>query len=165
MESDEYADTLEILRGTNLRELELLRETIGHFPHGKDSFIERHWITNAIDCGSMETVKWMLSKNVELKFRDDEGYTPLHSSIGRDLSNKYEVFEALIKAGADINAHGPNDYTPLHLAIIRNDLKAVSILIQAGADKTIRTRIDNYETPMELAQRRNNQEAVELLAS
>ena len=144
---------MKTLGGADIAELESLSESITNFPHGKDAFIERHWITNAIDCGSLETVMWMLSKSVELKFEDDEGYAPLHSCLQRELPNKYEVFEALIKNGADINAHGPNDYTPLHLAIAKNDIKALKILLEVGADKTIPTRIDDYETPTEMAYR------------
>ena len=151
MERDKYADVIKVLGGSDISELELLSETIKSFPHGKDTFIERHWITNAIDCGSFETVMWMLSKGVELKFEDDEGYSPLHSCLQRDLPNKYEVFEALVKNDADINAHGPNDYTPLHLAIAMNDFIALKILLEAGADKTIPTRIDECETPTEMA--------------
>ena len=156
MVHDEYSEAIEILRDSDLEKLQILCETIENFPYGKDAFIERHWITNAIDCGSFETVMWMLAKGVELRFEDDEGYAPLHSCLQRDLPNKYEIFEALVKNGADINAHGPNDYTPLHLAIAMNDFKALKILLEAGADKTIPTRIDEYETPTEMAYRLSN---------
>jgi len=165
MEADRHVDIIIALNQIDIGKLELLSETVKGFPHGKDKFVERYWITNAIDCGSIETVKWMLTKGVELKFRDDEGYTPLHSSIQRDLPNKYEVFEALIKAGADINAHGPNDYTPLHLAAVNNDQKAMKLLLKAGADKTIRTRIDDRATPEEEARILGRNEAANFLAT
>jgi len=170
MKSEVYSEVLRALRQSNVDELETLCKMIENFPHGKDTFIERHWITNAIDCGSIETVMWILSKNVELRFRNDEGYTPLHSAMERGLPNKYEVFQALIDAGADVNAHGPNDYTPLHSAIMQNDLRALRILLHSGADRKISTRIDYYETPIEMAyrhssisHRRFNKEIYELL--
>jgi len=133
MTPDKYAEAISVLGQTDISEFELLCETIDNFPHGKDKFIERHWITNAIDCGSIESVQWILSKGVELKFRDDEGYMPLHSCIHRTLPNKYEILKALIKAGADLNAQGTNDYTALHSAAVRNDKKAMQILLDAGA--------------------------------
>jgi len=162
MEHQDYIEAIDILRQTDTRELELLCDIIENFPHGKDAFIGRYWIINAIDCGSIETVQWILSKDVELKFEDDD--TPLESSIQRDLPNKYEILKMLIQAGADIHARGMNDYTPLHLAATKNDQIAMKILIESGADKTIRTRIDDLATPEEEARNLGSIEGADFLA-
>ncbi|WP_051279701.1 ankyrin repeat domain-containing protein [Hellea balneolensis] len=165
MNGDEYVDALEVLRDTDESKLEALSVAISGFPFEKDNFVERYWITNAIDCGSLETVKWMISKGVELNFRDDEGYTPLHNSIDRTLPNKYKILELLVQAGADVNAHGTNDWTPLHMAAVREDQRAMKILLQAVADRTIRTRIDSYATPEEEAKNLGKNKSVEFLAN
>jgi len=44
------------------------------------------------------------------------------------------VIEALIKAGADVSAHGENGATPLQIAVLYNNVKGAEMLIKAGAD-------------------------------
>lgn len=44
------------------------------------------------------------------------------------------IIEALIKAGADVSAHGKNGATPLHIAVLYKNIKGVEILLKAGAD-------------------------------
>lgn len=144
-----YDLVIEPLREGNIPALEELSHLIDGFPAGKDDFVDRDWITTGIDCGTMEVVAWMLAKGAPVIFKDDEGYSVLHSAIDREEPDKYEMMRLLIEAGADINAHGFNDWTPAHLAAARNDVQALEVLRDAGADFTIRTRIDEYATPLE----------------
>ena len=58
---------------------------------------------------------------------------------------------ALLRGGADVNQKGINDWTPLHHAGTQNDLEALKLFKEYGADFTIRTRIDEYATPYEEA--------------
>jgi hypothetical protein len=46
-----------------------------------------------------------------------------------------------------------NDYTALHTAVAERRLLAVQILLDHGADPDLRTRIDEGETPLEMARR------------
>ena len=94
----------------------------------------------------------MLENGVNLLFRDEEGYTVLHSAIDREQEDRHYVLDALLSAGADVNAHGTNDWTPAHMAAAREDIEALKILVRHGADLTIRTNIDYYATPLEEAQ-------------
>ncbi len=50
------------------------------------------------------------------------------------------VIEALIKAGADVSAHGVNGATPLQIAVLYNNVMGAEILIKAGADVSGRGR-------------------------
>jgi ankyrin repeat protein len=109
------------------------------------------------------TVDWMLQKGVALNFRSDDGYTVLHSCIDRDLLGKYEILRLLIAAGADLDAKGINDWTPLHLAAARDDLTALKILLDAGADRTIKTEIDDYNTPAEEARMLGRHDAAKFI--
>lgn len=130
---------------------ERLAEEIPSFPDGKDGWLERHWITSAVDVGSAASVEWMVKREVPLRFRDDEGYTILHSCIDREDDDRHDLLELLIDAGADVNLKGTNDWTPLHMAGARGDLEAIRILMENGADPSIRTDIDSYATPAEEA--------------
>ncbi len=59
---------------------------------------------------------------------------------------------------------GINDYTALHMAVGERNLPVLRILLEAGADPRLRTRIDDYETPRETAQRAGFDDMARLLA-
>jgi ankyrin repeat protein len=146
-----YQEAMTVLANGGNGDLERLGSQISGFPDGVDPWIGRYWIINAIDSGSLLSVKWMLDRKVNLIFTDGEGGTVLHSCIDRNRPDRMEILHALIEAGADLNARGLHDWTPLHLAAYRNNLEAVEILLKAGADPKLRTRIDNFATPDEEA--------------
>jgi len=148
----DYDDIMEPLMAGDVAALEELASIVEGFPSGKDDFLSGYWITNAIDSGTKEVLAWMLSKKVPVVFRDRQGFTVLHSAIDRETPDRIEIIRMLLDAGADINAHGTNDWTPAHHAAARNDVEALKILVESGADLTIRTRIDEYATPLEEAE-------------
>jgi len=161
--NDEYQGLMDLLASGNIEKLEEASLLIDDFPDGKDNFIQRDWITNAIDCGCLDSVKWMLEKGINLEFRDEEGITPLLSAIDRELPDKYEIIELLIKHGAPINKKGWNDWTPLHQAAAREDIDALEILVKHGVDLNIRTTIDDCATPLEEAKAMKRKKSVEFL--
>ena len=59
----------------------------------------------------------------------------------------------VLSFGADPNQRGINDYTALHMAVTEENIPAIEVLLRAGADASLRTRIDHYETANELAAR------------
>jgi ankyrin repeat protein len=64
-----------------------------------------------------------------------------------------EILRLLLSHGADPHQRGINDYTALHMAVEAAHAPAVGILLAAGADPRLRTRIDACETPGEMAAR------------
>jgi uncharacterized protein len=74
-----------------------------------------------------------------------------------------EILKLLLAFGADPNQRGINDYTPLHMAVSERNLMAVELLLQAGADPSLRTRIDDCETPREMAESAGLRDMAELL--
>lgn len=89
----------------------------------------------------------------------DDGFPPLIAALssGRDVPGATprrdvdDVLKLLLKFGCDPNQRGINDYTPLHMAVGEGDALAVQILLDGGADLDLRTRIDDCETPLEMA--------------
>jgi len=74
-----------------------------------------------------------------------------------------EILQLLLAFKSDPNQRGINDYTPLHMAVSEHDLWTVDLLLQAGAAPCLRTRIDNYETPREMAEKAGLREIAEML--
>ena len=74
-----------------------------------------------------------------------------------------DIIRLLLRHGADKHQRGVNDYTPLHMAVDAGSVEAVEILLAAGADPRIRTRIDRYETPREMAARAGRRDLEQML--
>ncbi|HBT82140.1 MAG TPA: hypothetical protein DEB35_01465 [Desulfuromonas sp.] len=86
------------------------------------------------------------------------GETPLHFAA---IRGDVEAVEALIKAGADINAQGEHHYSPLHEAVEQGHPEVVRLLIGACARKDLKD--SDGATPVELAELLGNQEIIRLL--
>src|SRR5512138_811737 len=88
-----------------------------------------------------------------------DGFPPLIAALScsRDVPGSHrrtdvdDIIRLLLSFGADPNQRGINDYTPLHMAVAERNALAVQILLDGGADPELRTRIDEYETPLEMA--------------
>jgi len=103
---------------------------------------------------------------------DNVGFPPLIAALscsrprpgspGR--SDVLEILKLLLAFKSDPNQRGINDYTPLHMAVSENSLQAVELLLQAGAAPRLQTRIDDCETPREMAEKAGLREIAELLA-
>jgi ankyrin repeat protein len=75
-----------------------------------------------------------------------------------------EIVVLLLEFGADPNQRGVNDLTALHTAVAERNRVAVELLLHAGGDPQLRTRIDDYETARELAERAGLRDIAQLLA-
>jgi len=75
-----------------------------------------------------------------------------------------DIIRLLLSHGADPNQRGLNDYTPLHMAVAERQPVAIRMLLDAGADPDLRTRIDDCETPLEIAEAAGLSAIAQLLA-
>lgn len=103
----------------------------------------------------------------------DDGFPPLIAALvtgraepgTRPRADVEDVVRLLLESGADPNQRGINDYTALHMAVAERRPLALQLLLEAGADPDARTRIDDCETPAELAARMGEREMTEQLAA
>ncbi len=92
---------------------------------------------------------------------DHAGFPPLIASLSCSRPQPgapgrpdvVDIVKLLLSFGADPNQRGINDYTPLHMAVNERNLPTIKLLLKAGADPSLRTRIDDCETPREMAER------------
>ncbi|MGH9253231.1 MAG: FKBP-type peptidyl-prolyl cis-trans isomerase [Vicinamibacterales bacterium] len=90
----------------------------------------------------------------------DDGFPPLIAALSctRDApgatrrTDVHDILRLLLSFGADPNQRGINDYAPLHMAVAERNPLAVQILLDGGADPQLRTRIDECETPLDMAE-------------
>ena len=117
-------------------------------------------------------IRTLLEIGADPNPEDHSGFPPLIAALscsrpqpgspGR--SDVIEIVTLLLSFGSDPNQRGINDCTALHVAAGERNLAAIERLLEAGADPTLRTRIDDCETPRELAERAGLREIAELLA-
>ena len=88
-----------------------------------------------------------------------DGFPPLLAALScargvpgaAGRTDVHDILRLLLSFGAGPNQRGIHDYTPLHMAVAVRDSHAVRILLDAGADPELPTRIDARETPLQMA--------------
>jgi ankyrin repeat protein len=101
------------------------------------------------------------------------GFPPLHAALTKlrrvpgsmPRDDVRALLRLLLSHGADPNQRGLNDWTPLHVAALAGSAEAVGILLDAGADPRLRTRIDDCLTPREEVEKAGLSEMARLLAA
>ena len=104
-------------------------------------------------------VRTLLDVGADANAAVNDGFPPLIAALtctrdvpgARRRTDVDAILRLLLARGADPNQRGINDYTPLHMAVAERNALAVQILLDAGADPDLRTRIDDCETPLEMA--------------
>src|SRR5690242_3027220 len=114
----------------------------------------------AIYWSPLSFIRTLLEIGADPNAPADDGFPPLIAALSctRDVpganrrTDVDELLRLLLAFGADPNQRGINDYTALHMAVAERNALGVQILLNAGGDPQLRTRIDDYQTPLEMAQ-------------
>jgi ankyrin repeat protein len=143
-------------------DLEALRAAVDDpavIPNGQMPDVIGPCLVYAIYWSPLAFIRTLLEIGADPNAPVDDGFPPLIAALscGREVpgANRRtdipEVIKLLLAFGTDPNQRGINDYTPLHMAVEERNPAAVRRLLDGGADRQLRTRIDNYETPLEMA--------------
>jgi hypothetical protein len=128
-------------------------------------------LVSAIVVSPLPFIRTLLERGADPNAPADDGFPALISALvsgrqGPGMTPRDDVAELvrlLLAFGADPNQRGINDYTALHMAVAEGNGLAVQILLDGGADAGLRTRIDDYESPTELARAMGRADLVEIL--
>ena len=113
----------------------------------------------AIYHSPFEFIRTLLELGANPNAPADDGFPPLIAALtctrdvagGPRRTDVDAIVRLLLASGADPNQRGINDYTALHMAVAERNALAIQLLLDAGADPDLRTRIDDCETPLEMA--------------
>jgi hypothetical protein len=149
-------------------DLERLRVALGDppdFPNGLMPFdlaVGDYCLEYAIYWSPLSFIRSLLELGADPNY-DHTGFPSLIAAQERKRDDRHATLELLLHFGAATNQRGVNDWTPLHYAVVKHDLQAIELLLAAGADPNVATRIDDCTTPLEDAKSLGFIEAVQLL--
>lgn len=114
-----------------------------------DIAVGDHPLEYAIYWSPLAFIEALIALGADPDHDDPAGFPPLIAALSADRPDRLDVVRLLLASGADTGQRGINDGTPLHFAVSGRDLKGVLLLLEYGADATLRTRIDDCSTPLE----------------
>jgi uncharacterized protein len=155
-------------------DLEALRTAVddpASVPNGRIHDAIGSCLVYAIYHSPLAFIRTLLEAGADPRAPADDGFPPLIAALicGRSEPGATrrpdvdEIVRMLLAFGADPNQRGINDYTALHMAVAERNPLAVHRLFAGGADPEIRTRIDDCETPLEMARAAGLREIAVLL--
>uniref|UniRef100_A0A8C5WD73 Fibronectin type III and ankyrin repeat domains 1 n=1 Tax=Leptobrachium leishanense TaxID=445787 RepID=A0A8C5WD73_9ANUR len=93
-----------------------------------------HW---AADGGHLNIIQWMIDDGCEVDVKDHSSqWTPLMRVSA--ITGYTDVARCFIMAGANVNAKDSDGKTPLMIATLNNHVGLVRLLVEKGADRSIK---------------------------
>ncbi len=143
-------------------DLEAMRAAVDDpaaIPNGPMPMTIGSCLVYAVYCSPLAFIRTLLEIGADPNAPADDGFPPLIAALSclqeapgaTPRTDVEAILRLLLSHGADPNIRGLNDWTPLHMAVAQRSALAVQILLDAGADPALRTRIDDCDTPTEMA--------------
>src|SRR5215472_9044562 len=93
---------------------------------------EQDLVDQALEAGDADGLRHLLEGNPSLvNWLSEYSGPALHSAAE---ANRAGIIQVLLDLGADVNARGFNNWTPLHTAAWNGAPEAAEVLIDRGAD-------------------------------
>jgi ankyrin repeat protein len=159
-------------RAGDLAALRAAVDDLASVPNGPMPLTIGSCLEYAIYHSPLPFIRTLLDVGADPNPTDHAGFPPLIAALSCSRPRPgapgrpdvIAVLDLLLAFKSDPDQRGINDYTPLHMAVSERNPQAVSLLLAAGADARLRTRIDDCETPREMAERSGLHGIARLLA-
>lgn len=159
-EAKTFAAIDEALRTGDLDALRRAVPDPSQIPNGRMPDTVGPCLVYAIYHSPLAFIRTLLEIGADPNARVDDGFPPLIAALttarevpgAKRRTDVADLIRLLLSFGTDPNQRGINDYTPLHMTVVARNPLLAQILLDGGADPELRTRIDDYETPLEMAQ-------------
>lgn len=159
-EAERFQRIDEAFRKGDLDALRAALDDPGALPDGPLPVTIGSALVYAIYWSPFAFIRTLLEIGADPNAPADDGFPPLIAALSctreapgaNRRSDVDEILRLLLAFGADPNQRGINDWTPLHMAVAERNAAAVRILLDARADPALRTRIDDHDTPLEMAE-------------
>jgi len=159
-------------RTGDLDALRAAAEDPAYIPNGPMPLTIDNCLEYAIYHSPVPFIRTLLKIGADPTPENHAGFPPLIAALSCIRSQPgspgrpdvLEILRLLLSFGCDPGQRGLNDWTALHMAVAERSVAAVEILLDGGADSTIRTRIDDCETPLEMAQQAGLQDIAGVIA-
>lgn len=160
-------------RAGDLAALRAAVEDPAAIPNGQMPLTIGSCLVYAIYWSPLAFVRELIAIGADPNLPADDGFPPLIAALCKTRphpgsmtrTDVTEIIQLLLAAGADPNQRGINDYTALHMAVAERNRPAIELLLAAGADRNLKTRIDECETPYEMAVRAGLTDIADRLAA
>ena len=176
-EEDRCAEAAKLLRIDEAFEkgdLPALRAAVddpASIPNGQMPLTVGSCLVYAVYRSPLAFIRTLLEIGADVNAPVDDGFPPLIAALSctrqvpgsKPRTDVADIVKLLLSFGADPNQRGINDYTPLHMAVAEGNATEVQILLDGGADPDLRTRIDDCETPLEMARASQRADIVAIL--
>uniref|UniRef100_A0A6B2LIQ6 Uncharacterized protein n=1 Tax=Arcella intermedia TaxID=1963864 RepID=A0A6B2LIQ6_9EUKA len=97
----------------------------------------------------IQVVKELINSNGDVDATDDGSYSGLHLAVS---NSNYEISKILLDAKCDVNHYNYDKFTPLHTAATMGHQKLVELLLQYGANPTLKDA--RGVTPIDIARKK-----------
>jgi ankyrin repeat protein len=163
---DDMREHIEIERALRAGRLEDLPESITthpDYPNVSDRYTQTPLVISAISWAPISCVHELVDAGADVNVAVSDGFPAVLGAVMSSRPDRINLVQSLVELGADIEARGINNWTPLHAAASTNEADLVALLLSLGADPSARTVIDDDATPLEEARRAGSHEAVRVL--
>lgn len=158
-------DIAEAMASSDFTMLEKLAERTPGFPNAQDPYLEQSYLHTAAELGSVEVVAWLLERGADPNSYSSAGTWPLTAVFDRPDDEAIAIIDLLVAHGANVNATGILNCTPLHEAAVHGSTGIVRHLLKLGADPCAKTADTEPQTPLGLARKHDQTEIAAILES
>lgn len=137
----------------NVRRYIDMGANINSVDNSGSTIIYRISLLKDLSIDQMNCLNYLLLKGADANKENYNGYTPLTAHLSSNLFNK-EFLDRLLQNNVEINSPDFDGDTPLHFAVMNNNIEAVDYLLENGANTNVKNK--DGITPLHIAVKEKN---------